>query len=265
MKNTSIQLTGRFFVLVVSLIAIGFSPANAQIGNLGIYGSPVVTIRGNVQYARLDPDLPPNAECDGCEQILPLNGLKNFNFWYTPDGKAFLAGGSYKVSYWDANLTTRYGDYDYVSYSPNSTHTNGVQVRAFNNPPSTSLGLHGVILVYDENNNVVPLPNADVTAIPVFNQTFGGASVRSNGNGYFSFYYKQSGSPDLFLPVESSLGSECYYLIISGSLGKCGYFHIDQLTQYVWAPSNTTNPNSSTYFVDGAETVVDNIEPLACR
>ena len=60
---------------------------------------------------------------------LPLNGYKNFNFYYTEDGNSFLSGGGYTVTYKNSSGTNCYGNSDFVVYNPNGSHTNGVAVR----------------------------------------------------------------------------------------------------------------------------------------
>lgn len=171
---------------------------------------------------------------------LPLNGLKNYNFFYTADGNGFLSGGGYQVTYLNASLATCYGPSDIVDYSPNRAHTNGVQVRPFNGTLTEPRGVHGIAkgLVPNGGGAVVPLENAVVFL------TAAGAGVpkaKTNGNGYFSIYYDsqtaQSFLPDIFHWTISVQGfyNGCLY---TGSYGD----------QTIWMPD--TNPNSPTYYVN---------------
>ena len=187
MKHSNLKLTTILFVTVFSCLTLFTIPINAQIGNLGIYGSAPEAVRQDVFYARLELDLPPQYGCESCAYDLPLNGRKNFNFWYGQDGTAFLTGGKYKVSYWNANLTTRYGNYDFVEYWPNGGNTNGVEVRPYNTVTSTR-GIYGTVLGYDRNGFIVPLPKLSVTAMPSWDAP--STSVRTNGDGFFSIYYQ---------------------------------------------------------------------------
>lgn len=254
MKNITNQLLSRSLVFVLSLVTLGLSTSYAQIGSLGIYGSAPEAVWSNVRYARLDPDVPPWAESDGSEYIMPLNGHKNFNFYYVPGGNGFLGGGNYKISYWNASLTTRYGEYEYVTYSPNSDYTNGIQVRAFNDPPSSGhfLGIHANVYGYAPGGQtVVPLNNMSVTS------TLGSYTdhARTNGNGYFSLYYADGFHPGTFLP-----SGDHWHIIIYGSQNGCTYFHYEDGTNNVWAPD--TDPNSSGYYVSNAEMDMTSYIPI---
>src|SRR5690242_15094273 len=102
---------------------------------------PPPTSRAYVRFVRLEVN-----NCPGCRylQVMAVNGLTNFNLYYSVDGLGFFSGGTYKVTYLGADQTTSYG-YDVVTYSPNSHHTNGVEVRPFNNPPATPRGIHGTV------------------------------------------------------------------------------------------------------------------------
>ncbi len=215
-------------------------------------------MRSSVRFVRLQTY--PESE-SALNYILPVNGLTNFNFYYKPDGDGFLSSGDYVVTYLGSNQTTSYG-YDIVTYAPNSGHTNGVQVRAFNSPPSNPLGIHGV--VYGQTNEfIAPIPDALIFAVPYF--TFGTFSVlaRTKGNGYFSFYYKNVASGEnstTFLPVfySTSPPREYYDFLISGSVNGCN-FSTSTNYHYIWQPANTTNTSISNYFVADADSDVDSL------
>ncbi len=144
MKYEKTKTIPTSLITLIGLILTVSISAAAQIGQLGIYGSAPEAYRSNVRYVLLQ-DYP---EFDGgLIYFLPVNGRSNFNFYYNPEGTGFLPTGTYKLTYLNGTLNTSYGD-DIVYYSANSGHTNGVQVRAFYNPPSTPLGVHGVVKVY---------------------------------------------------------------------------------------------------------------------
>ena len=237
------------FVMVISVFTLKVSPSYAQIGELGIYGSPTIAYRANVRYVRLENY--PGVE-GGLNFILPVNGHKNFNFYYGPDGLSFLPGGGYKVTYLAADQTTAYG-YDIVSYSPNSGYTNGVAVRAFTDPPSTPLGIHANVYGYDSQNNVVPLKYLNVYA------SLGSVAEysKTNGDGYFTIYYTH-GNLGGFLPY-----GDHWQITITGYQGGCTYGYTENGENVVWQP--VTDPNSSYYYISGASRdLTSNIPTLSC-
>jgi len=181
---------------------------------------------------------------------IPVNGLKNFNFYYNQNGTGFLPAGGYTVTYLSSSFG--YLAHETITYSPNSGHTNGNAVRAFNSPPDTPRGMHG--LVYGRiGENVYPIPNAIVYAYPYF--TFGSFAVqaRTNADGYFSIYTKNGSSAE-FLPVYygTTPPAEYYSFHIQGDLNGCLF--IETRSSELWQPDNTTDPSNSSYFVTEAET-----------
>jgi len=242
------------FVTILSCLALFSSPLNAQIGELGIYGSVPVAIRNNVQKVRLDT----YPESEGLEYILPVNGLKNFNFYYAQSGTGWLPGGGYKISYWNAGLTTSYGTPDIVSYSPNSGHTNGVKVRDFNNPPSDPLGIYATVKVYVPNGGGALTPLKNAVVIITGDDGGNGGILKTNDNGYFSFYYVQ---------VNYNLGSFLtpntyhYSAQISGSQNGCSYTYQSQ-GEILWNPTNTGDPTLSSYYVTDARYDVGQGSPV---
>lgn len=259
LTNLSSKFTPHLILFVISLVMLSVTSLHAQIGSLGIYGSAPAGIQPNVFYARLDPDVPPWAQCEGCEQYLPLNGHKNFNFWYTPDGSGFLSPGNYKVSYWNESLTTQYGGYDYVYYPPDSTHTSGVQVRPFSSyvPEAPPRGIYGNITGFNRLGQVVALPNLTVTAALQANPNYT-ASVRTNGAGFFSIYYRQESLQGFLQPADFP----AYYdVLITGTLGRCRYSRLIESVDY--NPTNASIPTLPSYYYDFASAAV-NISPLPC-
>jgi hypothetical protein len=122
--------------------------------------------------------------------------------------------------------------------------------------------MHGVLLGYNSSGAIVPLPNVPITAIPYIQQgTVSSTRVITNSNGYYSVYY-MNGIPSQFLSEAPGYGHEDYYFLISGVVGNCSYNYTSQ-PDFVWDVENATDPSSSTYFVDGAETVV-NLPVLPC-
>lgn len=247
-----------FFVLVMCIFSYGVSISHAQIGNLGIYGSVPTTNRTNTRYVHIE-----NADTASIGYTIPVNGLKNFNFYYIKEGTGFLPGGSYSVSYLDSSLSTLATEG--VNYTPNSGHTNGTQVAtAFNDPPSTPRGLHGVF--YGRIGGVdYPFADAAVTVVGHYLQTE--IHVRANATGYFDAYY-QNGSANAFLPVDASHYYQEYYnVIVSGNLHGCTFATILPLDfGAYWSPYNTTNPSASSYFVTDAETDIGDwfLTPIQC-
>jgi hypothetical protein len=243
LNSIKIKIIQRLGLMAAMLLLLGTSPLFAQIGGisqpLGIYGSVPVASRPNVRFVRVEVN-----GCSGCRvvQTTPVNGLSNFNIFYTWDGANFLTGGTYKLTYLDASLTTSYGT-DIVTYSPNSHHTNGVQVRAFNSPPATPRGIHGIYQGYipGGGGTVAPLENGTV-----YISAAGGyyEQARSNGDGYYSIYYDNS-YPNSFVPAITN-----WNLYFSLTLNGCAYNDLRQ-DDIIWNPS--TDPNSPNYYVAGAE------------
>lgn len=250
MKSIRIQFRRRLFVVVIFLLSLGLSTSYAQIGNLGIYGSVPTAYRANTRYVRVEP----NDTDDAIGYTIPVNGLKNFNFYYLSSGMGFLPGEHYTVSYLDSTQTTMYG-YEIVNYTPNSGHTNGTQVAtAFNSSPSTPRGLHGRIYGTIAGVNYL-FPNAKVVTVPHLQTT--SVEVRTNDNGNFYAYY-QNGNARAFLPISTVYGYERYDLIVSGTLGGCSFSQYINLDA-IWEPYNAIDSSLSTYFVDWAETDVGDI------
>ena len=263
MKNANVKLILRFFILSISMFLLGLSTSYAQIGpspaatntpNYGIYGSaptPASTpfTCGTPRYAKIE-DFPVTAGDENAfSQILPLNGLKNFNFYYTADGSGFLSGGGYKVTYLNANQTTNcYGLGNIVTYSPDHGHTNGVQVRPFNlGSYTTPRGIHGIILakIPGGGGATAALENA------VASVYFGIHKAKTNGVGYFSIYYSISGA-DGFLTRAAA-----YSTHISGVYNNCPYTWDDPL-ESIWQVS-IGSPDDPTYYVQGGESDIGTI------
>lgn len=238
-------------VIAITILTLGLSNVQAQIGDLGIYGSPPATYRDNVRFVRLERY--PATGDDVHVQTLPVNGLRNFNFYYAPDGRSFLPGGGYRVFYLGSDEVTVYG-HDVVSYAPNSGHTNGTKVRDFNSPPSTPRGLHGRLLGRI-NGILYPFPNAGITAVGLYQSD--PVTVFTNGDGYFNVYY-QNGDARKFLAVDPTFGHEHYSLIVQGYFHGCSFSEYFPL-QALWEPYNAVYPALPSYFVDWAETDVGDL------
>ena len=240
----------RLLVLVISIFSLGLSTSYAQIGDLGIYGSVPEDYRANTRYVKVES----NDTDYNYGYTLPVNGLKNFNFYYSSSGYGFLPGQHYTVSYWNDSLTTMYAS-EIVNYIPNSGHTNGTQVStAFNSPPSTPRGMHG--RVYGRIGGVnYPFPNARVSTVPSLQNVT--LDVTTNDDGYFYAYY-QNGNAKQFLPVHPTILVEIYRVVITGTLNGCGFGSLVPLDAE-WAPYNSIYPNLSSYFVTDAELDVGDI------
>lgn len=238
----------RLFVVIASVFLLSISNVSAQIGELGIYGSVPEGSRDSIRYVYLQTVMAYDGSPD---HFLPVNGLGNFNFYYEPSGQGFIPADTYRVWYFAANKTTNYG-YDTVSYSPNGGHTNGEEVRPFNDPPGTPRGVHGII--YGRIGGVdYPIPNAQILALPSFQFGQFGVQSRSNGDGFFSLYYK-NGYGALFLPVyfQTSPPAEYYNLSIQGSVNNCFFIRSYQYDA-LWQPYVPDDPDSEHYFVTDAE------------
>ncbi len=246
MKNLSVQLSKRLIVLAISLFLLGLSPLYGQIGYLGVYGSAPAAVRSNVRFVRIEDELQWDP---GFSYVMPVNGLTNFNFYYKPDGSGFLPGGDYKVTYLDSTKTVSYG-YDIVTYSPNNGHTNGVEVRPFNNSERMApRGMHGTFLGYVPNGggSVAPIENATVSVVagPY------SVDVRINAAGLFSIYYTNE------TPAQFLWNVQHWSLVVDGTQYGCTYqTTIPSNSMPFWHPSNTTNPALETYYVESASVPV---------
>lgn len=243
-KNFNIRYIAiRLGLLGLSIFLFGIT-ASAQIGpspnatntpNYGIYGSaptPAGTpfTCGDARYAKLElyPDPTQGEGLVSWSQTVPLNGLKNFNFYYTSDGIGFLSGGGYRVTYQNASHVNCYGLIgDIVTYSPNRAHTNGVQVRPFNGNLPSPLGIHGYVFVKIPGGDgaTAPLENAIVSVGET--AVFFPYKAKTNGVGFFSIYYS-SQTPGEFLPPDNN-----YYFKISGVFNNCS-FNYDGFA--IWLP-----------------------------
>lgn len=253
MNDYQIRMVQKLFVIAMSALTLGLSESYAQIGELGIWGCPPASYRDHVRRVKIEP----NDTDAPIGYTIPVNGHKNFNFLLLQDGSAFLPAGHYTVSYWNADLTTLYGD-EIVNYLPNSGHTMGTKVRDFNIPPgyqTTPRGLHGIVygriggvnyIFHDASVNVIGRTLHYVV------------NLRTNGDGYFSAYYT-NGYAGEFLRVNPIIGGyERYDVIITGYLNGCGfssYLPIDA----VWEPLNSVYPDMLTYFTWDAETDVGDL------
>ncbi|CAN5365615.1 hypothetical protein BH10ACI3_BH10ACI3_21220 [soil metagenome] len=250
MKKDNIRIIQRFLILVVSIFLLGLSTTNAQIGQLGIYGSVPEASRSSIRYVLIETN---PAVDEGFSMIVPVNGLGNFNIYYSPDGMGFVPAGSYRIYYLNASRTTNYG-YDDVGYIPNSGHTNGVQVRAFNSPPSTPRGIHGVVYGYNSLGSVVALHDLTVWSYLGADSQY----AKTNGAGYFSVYYANG-------IVNEFLGTGDHRDVwITGSQDGCNYVGHVPGSDIIWSPD--TNPSSPGYYVTNAEMDVTNLlAPLLCN
>ncbi len=256
MKNISIRFTPqRLFLFVISLFALNLTTTYAQIGpspqatntpNYGIYGSAPTPSGtpftcGEPRYARLTNY--PEFEGDTFSQTLPLNGLTNFNFYYTADGNGFLSGGGYRVTYLNSSQTNCYGSGDIVSYSPNRAHTNGIQTRPFSGSLTTPRGIHGIVKVKIPGGGGAEAFLENAVAVVYDSTPAVGYRARTNGVGYYSVYYN-SLSPNDFIPQDNGYG-----LNISGLYNGCPYTH-DRNPWVIWFPWQTPGPN---YYVSNSE------------
>jgi hypothetical protein len=211
------------------------APTLPNTPNYGIYGSaPTATAtpftcgtptKVNLQtYPVID---------DGINITLPLNGYKNFNFYYTEDGNGFLAGGGYTVTYLNSSGTNCFGSGDIVSYSPNSSHTNGVQVRPFYGGLTTPRGVHGIFLAKIPGGGGATTPLANAT-VSLGQSGYFPNKEKTNGIGYYSIYYS-SFNPADFFPYSPAT----YDWRVSGILGfdvKCTYSRDDRMGDVIWVP-----------------------------
>ncbi len=219
------------------------SPLNAP---LGIYGTvPDGPNRENVHYVYLisEPAL------DGSpDHFLPVNGLKNFNFYYLPDGTGFIPAGGYRVWYFGANKTTSYG-FDDVNYTPNAGYTDGEEVRPFYVPdpePKLPLGVHGVVRGYNAEGQIVDLPGLQVTAYRNINGVLREGKAKTNGDGFFSVYYGTVGTTSGFLEASPH---PTILITTPEEIGGCTYFLLDTSGNTIYDPVTGSGAN---YFVSGA-------------
>lgn len=255
MRNINIYLLRRLFVVVISILFFGVTSIYAQIGNLGIYGSaptPESTpfTCGEPRYARLSP-YPDLTAGEGIPSTnwtytLPLNGPKNFNFYYSSDGMGFLSGGGYSVTYLNSGNVNCYGNPDIVTYRNFGPHTSGVQVRPFNPPPpggATTVGIHAIVrAMIPGGGGTTTVPLEDATAYTITGGYL--INARTNGNGYFSLYYGNA-NPNIFLP---DINHPDVY--IAGVYNGCTYTWFDPSP--LWEPES--DPNSPAYYAnEGAE------------
>ncbi len=205
---------------------------NAQIGNLGIYGSVPEEHEDDIVYVYLQ-NLYPAYETE-TDHFRPVNGVGNFNIYYLPDGTSFVPGGTYRVWYFGKDKTTTYG-YDVVNYNPNSGHTNGYEVRPFNSTvppgPPPPLGVHGTVLAKIPGQGGVTTPLSTAVA----RVGHGGLypyRAAANGNGYLSIYYSSQDSNE-FLPYDVAYDFE-----ISATLpGTNCYYRFQEDRYVIWVPS----------------------------
>jgi len=81
------------------------------------------------------------------------------------------------------------------------------------------------------------------------------AQMRTNGNGFFSFYYTNGDFGQLVPAIDH------WSLLISGTLNGCAYQRVYNHAEIFWNPANTTDPSLSSYYVTDAEWDVGN-EPI---
>lgn len=263
MKVLSFNLQ-KVLVLATSVFLLGLSQSFAQIGpspqatntpNYGIYGSAPTPAGtpfpcGTPEKATLNeyPEVDP-----GLNYTLPLNGSKNFNFYYTPDGNGFLSGGGYRVTYLNASGTNCYGSGDIVTYSPNSDHTNGVQVRPFNNPPATPYGARGYFLAKIPGGGGATTPPTNAVAELAHSAPFYLYKARTNGIGYVSIYYS-SYSPGTFLPGDAANDVRVSGILSFNNL-KCTYT-FQEYDYVIWLP-----PGGYLYNYDFDTQILDSSTP----
>lgn len=237
---------------------LSLTSANAQIGpspdatntpNYGIYGSapkaestPFTCGEPAFATINLYPDTTQGDGIPPWSQTVPLNGYKNFNFYYNDSGTGFLSGGGYIVTYTNASGTNCYGSGDIVSYSPNGNHTNGTQVRPFylgttGYEMTIPRGVHGLVLVKIPGGGGTTTALANATAT----LTLGVLTWRekTNGIGYVDVYYS-SRLPGTFLPY----AEQPYDLSISGvkTFGSltCTFTYSSPIGPYViWRPDGS--------------------------
>lgn len=233
-------------------LAVLTLPAAAQAPflKLGVYGGvPHPNVhRGKLVAARLTQIDPPQG---GPLQItLPLNGLLDYSFYYTPTSTTgtdtFLPAGEYSVVYLDTSGNSVPAGV--VFYKPNSGFTNGVQVP--HNPPNsgpwasipvTPLGIQGTVTISVGPGGTrrpakgvsVQLFSADASQLI--------ESVSTNGNGFYTFYYTSGGNASFLPPGD--------YLV------RVTLFSIPQDQKVTYQPN--TDPTSIGYYVLGAHAVAN--------
>ena len=236
----------RLFRLALCLIGIAglATPAIGQAPflKLGIYGGvpDPNDHRGQLVAARL------THLTSSASLTLPLNGLLNYSFYYTPASSTaagpFLPAGKYQVDYLDtAGNVYPAGK---VAYKPNSGFTNGVQVP--NNPPNpwpwgipiTPLGIQGTITISVGPANRRPAQGVVVKLFSA-NATTPLQTLVTDGKGFYAFYYTADANA-AFLPPGD-------YVV------QVTLFGITQQKQVSYQPN--TDPTSDGYYVLGARAV----------
>ncbi len=229
------------FILALVAWAVGTSTMNAQ-SIPGIYGGGPLGELGTYRYVQLQG-------ASGDTYTLPLNGILNYVGYYIPSSGAFIPGGEYSVYYLNSAQSV-IGSAGTVTYSPNSTHTNGVEVSPPNPGAYGALGIQGM----------VALPPGPLTVGSVILSSSSGVTTGAtlNGAGFFSFYYSSGLTENGgFIPAGT------YNIEVTGATQeseKCFYiFHAKASGTY--SPTNTTNPSSASYYVTNAATNLGTITP----
>ena len=208
---------------------------------------------------------------NGPQFFVPLNGIRNYLVFYAPDANGndrFAPAGTYSFEYQTSggshaidNGTLFNGS---ANYQPNFTFSQGGvivvrsngQVQSPNISPNPSvgrgpLGIQGFV----QNESGTRLFNANVelrrcsSSTSCSSSTFV-ANVRTNGNGFYSFYYTEGTNKNFIQPG--------FYKVTASSAG----FLPDTATKQY---SPVTNTASVDYFVLGAQESAAGVRTLVLR
>ena len=207
----------------------------------------------------------------GVQFFLPLNGIRNYLVFYAPDANGndrFAPAGTYAFEY-----QTSGGSHapefpggpifnGSASYQPNTTFSQGGvivvrnngQVQAPNISPNPAvgrgpLGIQGFV----QNSAGTRLFNASVVLARCSNSTCSSstfvADVRTNGNGFYSFYYTEGTNKNFIQPG--------LYRVTASASGLTS----DTVTKQ-YSPSTTAGAD---FFVLGAQESAAGVRTLVLR
>jgi len=239
-KRTSYNALCAVFTVIV-LVAFSGSVFAQSIP--GIYGGAPLSQLGTYRYVQLQG-------ASGDTYTYPLNGILNYVAYYTPSyDPSYVPGGEYSVYYLNAaKQVVAYAGT--ITYSPNSTETNGVEVSPPNPGTTGALGIQGTepVANYPGDTTSVTLSGNGINV---------GTNV--NGDGFYSFYYyTPNGNTAGFIPPGTYTLAVTVFIQCPTKTGQTvplspGIY--SGTTTVTYSPTSTTNPSDPGYYVTGAAVV----------